>query len=156
MSANLTPIASMVARDLALGLDYDDISTHTGLSLENIAKIARGNLVKRRVRELGEEIDTQLVQEAAESPVRQYLAGKGLAAAQLLHSEMNNYNKEEEGATAATRLKAAEKVLELGGHSSPAQDAGSGAVIMISTEKVEIGKQIREKVIKDVPDFVDG
>jgi uncharacterized protein YdbL (DUF1318 family) len=152
----LDPIAAMTARSLALGLDYEDIAVQTGLSVEDIAKVARGNLVKKRMREIQKEIDQQLVEDAAASPVVQYLKGKSMRMAETLVAEAENYNREEQGATASTRIKAATEVLGLAGFQKQEEKKTQNAVIMISAEKVELGRDIIENNIKTMPDFVDG
>lgn len=152
----LNPIASMVARSLALGLDYEDIAVQTGLSVDNIAKVARGNLVKKRMRELQKEIDQQLVEDAAASPVVQFLKGKSMKAAETLSHEAENFDKEEQGATASTRIKAATEILTLAGYKQQEEKSSVGAVIMISADKVNLGRDIIEKTSEVMPDFVDG
>lgn len=154
----LEPVAAGVARLLALGLDYETIASQFSLPIETIAKVARGNLVKRRVKEIGKELDEQLVKDAGDNPVRQKLAAMGLKAADRLLTEMDNEDMEA-GANASTRLKAAEKVLELGGHKQQSGNTGAQAIIMISADKVNLGKTIINNINnteKVMPDFVDG
>lgn len=155
----LDGIASTVARYLALGLDYEDISVATGLPVDNVAKVARGNLVKRRTRELQKEIDERVVEDAAADPVALYLKGKSMVAAKTLVSEAENYDKEDQGATASTRISASKEILNLAGYKGQSEEQGAGTVIQISAEKVDIAQQIiqnKEQKIQDMPDFVDG
>lgn len=152
----LSSIASTVARYLALGLDYEDIAVQTGLPIDSISKVARGNLVKKRVKEISKDIDERVIEDAAADPVTLFLKGKSMKAAATLVAESENYDKEEGGATASTRISASKEVLALAGYKAQEASAGPSAVIMISADKVELGQAIIKKTSEVMPDFVDG
>lgn len=155
-SEKLLPIGAGVARSLALGLDLEDIATQYSLPVDQIAKVARGNLVKKRVREIQQELDQQFIVDASENPVLQYAKGKGLKAIQRAAIEVDNTDKEDGGATASTRLQAAKLVLEVGGNLVKEKEQSAGAVIMISADKVNLGRTIINNHVEAQPDYVDG
>lgn len=152
----LPPIGAGIARSLALGLSLEDISIQYDTPLEIVTKIARGNLVKKRVREISSEIDNQFIKDAGESPVLLYAKQRGLAAIKRVDSEMDNWDKEDGGATASTRLAASKLMLEVGGNLTKRDDKGVSAVIMISADKVNLGKTIINQHVEAMPDYVDG
>jgi hypothetical protein len=128
----------------------------TGLTVENVAKIARGNLVQKRVREVTKELDARVIEEAAADPTMLFIRNKSMKAAARLAHEVDNMDREDEGATASTRLKAAETLLSIGGYRAKEEDRSGGVVIMISGDKINLGRDIIEKNVTTMPDFVDG
>lgn len=152
---NINPIGGLIARGLALGLSYEDLAIQHGMTTEQVAQIARGNLVKQRVRELMKEIDEEAIANAGASDVKVYLAAKGLSSAKRLVIEMENEDTEL-GASATTRINAAKTILELGGHSAPKGEAPPVAVIMISGGKAERAEKIANATQAVVHDNVDG
>lgn len=152
----LEPIASTVARLLSLGLDYEDVATSTGLPIDSVAKVARGNLVKKRIRELTKELDERVIDDAATDPTTLFLRNKSMKAAETLAYEAENYDKEEQGATSSTRISASKEILALAGYKAQEEKSSGGNVIMISADKVNLGRDIIEKTSTVMPDFVDG
>lgn len=152
----LDSIASTVARYLALALDYEDISVQTGLTVDQVAKVARGNLVKKRSREIQKEIDARVIEDAAADPTLLFIKGKAMKAASRLAEEVDNFDKEESGASSSTRISAAKELLALGGYKQSEERGQTGAVIMISADKVSLGRDIIEKTSEVMPDFIDG
>jgi hypothetical protein len=155
-SEKLLPIGAGVARSLALGLDLEDIAVQYSLPMEQISKIARGNLVKKRVQELTVAMDKQFLEDAAENPVIAFAKGKGLATIQQVAVEVENQDKEEGGATASTRLQAAKLMLEVGGNLSKEKETSAQPIIMISADKVNLGRTIINNIVESCPDYVDG
>lgn len=154
---NIKPIGSLIAYDIALGLDEEDIAAHHGLSREEVQKISRGNLVKKKVREYAKEIEERLVQDTVDNPVRKFLHSKGLVACKRIVEELDN-DVPEMGGSATTRLRAAELVLKYGGHAPQESGAAAGAVIniTISQDKANMAERIAKEVIEHAPDYVDG
>lgn len=152
---NIEPIGALVAYDLALGLSLGDIALHHNLTVENVQKIARGNLVQKKVREFQASLEERILDEQAKDPVRAFLAGKGMTFAKTLVSEATNC---EEGSNASTRLKAAELGLKFGGRDfGSANGRGPAAVqINISLEKHERASRILQTDLTNIPDYVDG
>jgi hypothetical protein len=124
--------------------------------MESVAKIARGNLVKKRVQELTVAMDKQFIEDAAENPVLAFAKGKGLATIQQVAVEVENQDKEEGGATASTRLQAAKLMLEVGGNLHKEKEATQMPIIMISADKVNLGRTIINNHVEAQPDYVDG
>lgn len=152
---NITPIGSLVAYDIALGLSYGDIAVHHKLTLDEVHKIARGNLVQKKVREFTAEIGERVLGEVSADPVRNFLAGKGMVAAEVLVREVEN-TESETGASATTRINAAKEVLALGGRTAQKEVKAPQMIINITADKVNRAAEIQEEVLKNVPDFVDG
>lgn len=151
---------SVVARDMALGATLEDISLLRNLPLPTIQKIARGRLFKKRMEDLQREIDQQMIAEVAEDPVQAKLRGLTLRAVERLGEEMDNYDCEEGKATAGTRIKAANSLLDRAGVVGKRDDMGGTVVLQLSTEKLD-GIQasleaMKRKTFEDIPDSVDG
>ena len=152
---NISPIGNLIAYDMALGLDYGDIATNHSLTLDQVAKMARGNLVQKKVREHMAALEARMLEDTAENPVRRFLHSKGLVAGRRLVDEMDNEDPEL-GASASTRIKAAEAVLKLGGHTPKEESSAVSMVINISAGKAEMAGKIAKEVIEHAPDYVDG
>lgn len=154
---NITPQSAQVAYDLALGLELQDIADHLGMPLDRVQKIARGNLVQKKVKELTKELEDRMLDEQAKDPVRQFLAKKGMAFAKTIVQEATN---DGEGASPVTRLKAAELGLKFGGRDFGNKDGRNMAAVQIniSMEKAAKATQIETNFrnLTDVPDYVDG
>ena len=151
----ILPIGSAIAHSLALGLELGDIAVQYSIPLETVIKVSRGNLVKKRVREIQEELSERFIEEAAASPVIQYAKQKGLRAIQRASEEMDNFEKEETGATASTRIQAAKLVLEVGGNLVKEKEHAASPIIMISADKVNLGNTIINNHVEAQPDYVD-
>ena len=66
----MKPIYTIVAREIALGLDLADICTARSLNYESMKRVARGDLFKEEVRRVQGEIEQQLVEDAVADPVQ--------------------------------------------------------------------------------------
>ncbi len=147
---NLEPIARMVMREVALGLNDTDIAVnHPELTELAISRMRAGATFKRGLAEMQKRIDEELVAHAAEDPVRQYMQSKGFSMATTLVTIAEDVEEQ-----ASVRVKAADSVLSKTGYSGT-QDTTSVPVLMLSTEKLNAVLS-RDEVLKDIPDCVDG
>lgn len=154
--AKLAPIFRQIARDVALGCSLEDIAALRDISLEDLKKVTRGGTFSKAVSEIQKAIDLQVIEEAAEDPIRRKLKVASMNAANRLVDEVNNFDKEQ-GANASTRIKAASTVLDISGYTKQ-ENTAPLAVIMLSPGKLELIKNASPDslLLKDVPDLVDG
>ena len=82
---NLPTITRMIVREVACGLaDEDIVVNHPEFNAAQIAKMRAGATFKRALKEMQAAIDQELIERAANDPVREFLAGKGMSAAKTL------------------------------------------------------------------------
>ena len=147
---NLEPLTRLIVREVALGLDDDDICVnHPELTPLAVSRLRAGATFKRALKDMQEQIDTEIIAHAAEDPVRQYMKSKGFSMAKVQVGIA-----EDTDAPEAARIKAADSILTKGGYGS-VQDNVSIPVLMLSTEKMA-AVMAGPDVLKDVPDCVDG
>jgi hypothetical protein len=149
---NIKPLAQLVAYEIALGLTYEEIAESRSIPLDHVLKLSRGNLVKKRVKEFQIELKDRLLEEKAHDPVVQFLHKKGMTFAKTIVEEAEN---RDEGATPATRLKAAQLGLQFGGRTNSETNNAPTVVVNISQNKLKKASEIQEEVLKAVPDYVD-
>ena len=159
MATKLKPIYSIVAREMALGIDLRDICEARKLDLANTQRVARGDIFKAEVTRLQAVIETEIVQSAVEDPVLAKLKGLSYRAVGVLGDEMENYD-DEAGASASTRISAGKAILEKAGYTgrSEGDDIGKVIILSLSQEKLDaVSKMtVSKSVLDNVPDSVDG
>jgi hypothetical protein len=159
MGAKLKPVYTIIAREMALGLDLRDICDARKLNYDSIVRVSRGELFKAEVTRLQAVIEDEMVTTALEDPVLAKLKLLSYNAVGRMSDEMDNYDPET-GASAATRLSASKAILDKAGYSGKRDDNDGAKVIILSlsTEKLKAVKtvDIDNLLIKDVPDSVDG
>lgn len=150
---NLLPITRIIVREVAYGLSDDDICVqHPEFQPHQIAKMRTGATFKRALAELNTAIDEELVLKAAEDPVRAFLAGKGMSAAQTLARLAEN---DDEETPHAVQAKAADSILNRAGYGGQ-QETIALPVLMLSQEKLDSVLNPKEMVLDGVPDSIDG
>jgi len=153
-TTTLQPIVRMIVREVALGLaDSDIVTRHPEYDEVQIAKMRQGATFKRAVQEMQARIDDELVQHAAEDPVKQYLHSKGLSAAKRLVALAEDHDSE---TPHAVQAKAADSILNRAGYGAP-KDNVVVPILMLSPAKLDAvqGMQKAEGVV-EMPDYVDG
>ena len=147
---NLEPLTRLIVREVALGLNDDDICVnHPELTPLAVSRLRAGATFKRALKDMQEQIDAEIIAHAAEDPVRQYMKGKGFSMARVQVEIAEDVDAPE-----AARIKAADSILTKGGYGS-VQDNVSIPVLMLSTAKMA-AVMAGPDVLKDVPDCVDG
>ena len=148
---NLPPVTRMIVRSVAFGLSDDDIIVRfPEFTTVQIAKMRAGTTFKRALAEMQTAIDQELVEHAAADPVRAYLAGKGLSAAQTLNRLASNADAE---TPHSVQAKAADSILSKAGYGSQVENIAV-PVLMLSPEKLA-AVMARPDVLASVPDSVD-
>jgi hypothetical protein len=152
--ATLEPVVRMMVREVAIGMNDEDISIqHPEYAPHQIAKIRTGATFKRAVKEMQAKIDEELVQHAAQDPVKQFLHGKGLSMARTLVSLAENHDGETPHAVMA---KAASSVLDRAGYGSP-KESVVVPILMLSPDKLSAVMEAQKATgVVEIPDYVDG
>lgn len=153
---NITPIGKLVAWDIAIGLTPEEAAIHLNLTKDEAVKIVRGHLVQKQIREFQDELQERLLEQQAGDPVRQFLHGKGMVFAETIVAEAQAEDTEEGTSTAASRLKAAELGLKYSGRTAVVENKAPQMIINITADKMKRAEDIREEVLNNVPDYVDG
>jgi len=150
---SLPATTRMIVRMVALGLLDDDIVVrYPEYTAGQIAKMRAGQTFKRAVADLQEEIDQQVISQAAEDPTRAFLAGKSMSAAKVLAGLAENHDGE---TPHAVQSKAADSILAKAGYSA-VQENVAMPVIMLSPDKLESVLNPKKMALDTVPDCVDG
>ena len=131
----LSPIHKIVAREMALGFSIEEICVARQLDIDTWKRISKGDLFAAEVKRIMGRVEEQLVEEAGEHPVLQTLKAASIRAANSLIAETSNFEKEEEGATATTRIAASKAVLEFAGFTKKEEQKLPTVVINISSDK---------------------
>ena len=146
----LEPVTRMIVREVALGLNDEDICiNHPEFTPLAISRLRVGATFNRALSDMQKQIDEEIVAHAAEDPVRQYLKGKGFNMARVLVEIA-----EDPEAPPAARIKASDSVLDKGGYGSTSDNV-SIPVLMLSTEKMA-AVMAGPDTLADIPDCVDG
>lgn len=151
---NLEPIVRMMVRERALGLDYSDIAAaHPEYDELQVAKICQGATFKRAVKEMQEQIDQELIEHAAQDPVKQFLHSKGLSAAHRLAALAENHDGE---TPHAVQKSAADSLLDRGGYGAPKENVVI-PILMLSPAKLDAVQGLKKADgVIEMPDYVDG
>lgn len=150
---NLKPITRIIVREVAYGLNDEDICVqHPEFKPAQIAKMRSGATFKRALSDLNIAIDQELAEKAAEDPVRAYLNGKGMSAAKTLARLSEDHSGE---TPPAVQAKAADSILNRAGYGGQ-QDSVALPVLMLSQEKLDSILKPKEEVLAHVPDSIDG
>lgn len=125
-----------VARYMALGVPIEKICAALSLNLESVKRVAGDELFKAEVRRVEAELEERILEDAASDPVVAELKMAGKIAAARLVQEVENFDKES-GGSAATRIKAAESILDRIGYSQPVSSNGPSLIFVeLSPEKL--------------------
>lgn len=134
----LKPLHKVVAREMAMGASLRDICDNRGLNISTWRQITTCALFLQEVERVGREIENEDIDDFVRDPVRLKLKNARFQAASRLVEEIDNFDKENTGASANTRLIAAKTVLEASGDLK-AQETGPTVVI-----------NLQESVLKQV------
>ena len=150
----LEPVVRMMVREVALGLNDEDVSTrHPEFEPHQVAKIRTGSTFKKAVLEMQTSIDEELVQSAAQDPVKQYMHSKGLSMAKTLVSLAENHDGD---TPHAVRSKSASTILDRAGHGAPKEQVVV-PILMLSPTKLDAVMQAsKAEGVVEIPDYVDG
>jgi len=148
----LKPKHLLVARYMALGLSLKDICARYHLNYKSWQQTVRGDLFKAKVAELVEEIETNLVESVTEDPVLLKLKAAAGSAVDVLVTEMENVD-EDTGASAATRISAADKLLKKAGYDSGMEEDKSAIINISLSQDMLDAVKISGKIAKQ-PDQI--
>ena len=149
-----------IVRDTALGLTSSEIAQYRELDVDFVDKVKRGSLFRKKLKDMQEQMNQQLIEEQQGDPLRQKLRAHAGRAISRVVEEIDNTDPSQ-GASATTRLKAAATLLDRAGYGVKQDEAaGSSVTIMISTEKMDGIKKsleaLQNDVLESIPDCVDG
>jgi hypothetical protein len=119
-----------VARYLALGMSLPDICTAYGLPYDHW-KTATDTLIFRKEYErISLELEKRFLEDATEDPVVARLRLASSKAASRLSEEVDNFDPES-GASAATRIRAADSILDRIGYTKKQEQSAPPALILV-------------------------
>jgi hypothetical protein len=128
---NLKPIHSVVARELALGIPLRDICKSRNLVYESWTQITTSSLFRSEIARIQREIENDVIDHHVNDPVRLRLQNAGIAAADRMISEIDNFDD----GKAATRISAAVSTLEILGYKK--QEQKNVIVLNLSAAKLD-------------------
>jgi hypothetical protein len=149
---NLPPVTRMIVRQVAYGLNDSDICVNLPeFKPHQIAVMRQGATFKRALKEMQAQIDVELIEKAAEDPIRAYLHGKGMMAAKRLASLASG----EDDCPHAVQAKCADSILAKAGYGTQ-KDELAIPVLMLSPDKLASIIDPKKLTLAEVPDCVDG
>lgn len=139
---NLKPRHRQVLRLLATGkYSLKQICEMYGLNYQSWCNISNSALFQTELKRLQEQLDDEFFEQELDDPIIAQARQKASAAVTTLVREMENTDPLE-GASAATRIKASEKILGLSGYTVDGkkkdEDSGKMIIIQISGAKAEL------------------
>ena len=150
---SMPAITRIIVREVAFGLTDEDICVqHPEFSASQIAKMRAGATFKRALVDMQKSIDQELIERAAEDPVRAFLNGKGLSAAKTLARLSENHDGE---TPHSVQAKSADSILNRAGYGGQQENVAL-PVLMLSQEKLDAVLKPKEVMLDNVPDSVDG
>jgi len=132
----LKAIHRIVALELAKGGKLPDICEAYELSLLSWRQTVSQPLFKNAVADFQREIVDEEIEKHVNDPVRERILGARLSSVDTLITERDSVETEY-GASAATRIKAAEKILELAGDFKKEEEKTNVVIIKLSRETLE-------------------
>ena len=139
---------------MALGISLEEISKNLGLNLASWRQIVCEPLFKQEVARIGRELEDRLLDSAVSDPILAKMKMNAMKAVEVLVQEMENVEKEM-GGTAATRIKAADSLLDRVGYNTPQLQANQNIIFLeMSSEKLSALKG--KKVLGKQPDSILG
>jgi hypothetical protein len=105
------------------------------LNYESWLVITQASLFKSEVERIRQEVENSSIEQFINDPVRARMQTHANEAVEVLAEELNNHEKED-GASANTRLSAANSILDRIGYGRKDKDEMPSIIINLSTEKV--------------------
>lgn len=134
---NLNTKHRAVARYLALGLSLKEVCEQFNLNLDTWRQVTSTPLFKHEQERIMEELEDRVLEDAVKDPVLAKLKTSALKAVERLISEIDNGDKES-GASATSRIKAAESILDRCGYNHREKETGVSAIfIPLSQDKLD-------------------
>ena len=130
--AKLKDIHRIVARYLAMGYDLEQICNAHGLNLTSWKQITTAPLFIEAKNRIHVELEDSHIDEHINDPVQMQLKMARRKATDRIIEEVDNFDKENEGATSSTRLKAAEDILHMTGDFKEEGQRGAAVVINLA------------------------
>lgn len=141
-----------VARYLGLGISLREICSQFGLNYSTWTQIVSTPIFKHEQERIASELEDRILDDAVKDPVTAQLKAATLKAVNRLVSEIDN---ESESASASTRIKAAESILDRCGYNhQPKETALSAVFVPISQEKLDA--ILAKSEIKPQPQSIQG
>ena len=132
---NLNTKHRAVARYLALGLSLKEVCEQFNLNLDTWRQVTSTPLFKHEQERIMEELEDRVLEDAVKDPVLAKLKTAALRSVERLISEVDNA---EEGASATSRIKAAESILDRCGYNHREKETGVSAIfIPLSQDKLD-------------------
>ena len=122
---------------MAIGSKLKDICEARELNINSWYKITTCELFKEEVKNLAEKIDAEIIEQAAEDPIRRKLELASRTAVEVLEQEMVNHDRDYDGASSATRLKAADSILNRAGYGSDKEEKSNVVVLNLNAEHLK-------------------
>lgn len=122
-----------VARYLAMGLGLREICEMLMLNYGSWQQIVATPLFKHEINRVAQEIEERAIEAAVTDPVLLRIKSATLNAVNRLVNEVDNIDPES-GASATSRIRAAESILDRCGYSTMKDDKPIGAVFIPVTQ----------------------
>lgn len=150
---SLPATTRMIVREVAYGLSDSDICVqHPEFSPSQIAKMRAGATFKRALVDMQKAIDQEMIERAAEDPVRAFMNGKGMSSAKTLARLAENHDGE---TPHSVQAKAADSILNRAGYGGQQENIAL-PVLMLSQAKLDAVLNPKKVTLDEVPDSVDG
>ncbi len=143
-----------VARYLALGFPLSDICDALGLNKATWARTVSEPIFREELSRIQMELEDRILDDGVKDPVYAALKIGAAKSVQTLLAEQANMNPEE-GASASTRIKAANSILDRVGYNSAPQQAAVNITFQLSREKLELACG-KPPSIEPQPDSIEG
>lgn len=128
----LKPLHKVVARELAMGIPLRDICEARGLNKATWSQITNCELFLQEVQRIQAQVEDEEIDDFVRDPVRLKLRTARMVAANRLVEEVDNFDKEETGATSQSRLTAAKTILEVNGDLKSHEDKAPTLIIQLA------------------------
>jgi len=143
-----------VARYLALGFPLSDICNALGLNKTTWSRTISEPIFQEELSRVQTELEDRILDDGVKDPVYAALKMGATKAVATLRAELENTNPEE-GASASTRIKAANSILDRVGYNSARQQAAVNITFQLSREKLELACG-KPAPVAPQPDSIEG
>ena len=143
-----------MARYLALGIPLRDICSTLGLNHASWSRTISEPIFQEELRRVEAELEDRVLDDASSDPTLVQLKNLTRKAVETLSVELENTDVEQ-GASASTRIKAANSILDRAGYSSLPTTPTVNISFQLSKEKLDLvtGKAAS---VSPQPDSIEG
>lgn len=139
-----------VAREMAMGASLVDICRARGLNILTWRQITTCDLFKQEMERVFKEIEDEEVDDFVRDPTRIKLRNARIVAAERVVNEVDNFNRDNEGASSSTRLAASKLILEAAGDLK-AKETGPTVVINLQESVLKTVMAESEEITSRTP-----